>query len=229
MQVLHFSDNHGHIPVVPAAIGFDVMVCSGDFGPDRYLRKDEQIRLNQEHRRPASPFTQQTWLARNENRLRELARDKPFLYCPGNHDFYGYVVQDMRAMGIDAHSLVDNVVEVGGLRFTGFPYVPWIGHEWAFSTEAPRMLQKVDELVERCNKESVDVLVAHSPPFGSLDVNGWGQHCGTTALRNALDYGRFTKPLKAVLCGHIHQGAGWDKLGETVISNAAVTVHVLPL
>jgi Icc-related predicted phosphoesterase len=229
MQVLHFSDNHGHVPNQVSAIRYDVVVCSGDFMPDRYLTKDEQVRLNQDHRRPATPYTQKTWLDWNADRLRVLCGNKPFLFCPGNHDFYGYVVEDMRAMGIDAHSLVDSVVEVGGLRWTGFPYVPWIGPEWAFSTEAPRMLQKVDELVERCNREAVDVLVTHCPPFGSLDVTVHGQHCGITALRNALDYGRFVKPLRAILCGHIHYGAGWDNLNGTVVSNAAVTVHVLPL
>lgn len=228
MQVLHFSDNHGRVPNLVSAIGFDVVVCSGDFMPDRYLTKDEQIRLNQEHRRPASPYTQKVWLARNVNRLKVLCGNKPFLFCPGNHDFMD-PIYDLRAMGVDAHSLVDSVIDVGGLKWTGFPYVPWIGPEWAFSTEAPRMLGLVDTLVERCNKEGVDVLVTHAPPFGSLDVNGWGQHCGITALRNALDYGRFVKPLKAILCGHIHQSAGWDNLNGTVISNAAVTVHMLPL
>lgn len=229
MRVLHFSDNHGRIPALSPVTGYDIVVCSGDFGPDGYLTKDEQVRLDASSRvRPASVYTQQTWLHRVEADIKQLCGDLPFLFCPGNHDFFD-PVPDLKVMGINAFNLVDNVVEVGGLRWTGFPYVPWIGPEWAFSTEAPRMLELVDTLVDRCNQGSVDVLVTHSPPFGSLDVNGWGQHCGTVALRNAMDYGRFIKPLKAVLCGHIHHAAGWDKIGETVISNAAVTVHDLPL
>jgi hypothetical protein len=48
---------------------------------------------------------------------------------------------------------------------------------------------------------NVDVLVSHSPPFGtSLDASGYGGHLGSRAV---MRYIKERHP-KLVLCGHVH-------------------------
>lgn len=74
------------------------------------------------------------------------------------------------------------------------------------------------------NFKKVDVLVCHAPPYGVLDkVSGkfgapkkwWGKHAGSKVI---LEYIKKKKP-RYVFCGHIHEGKGKQKVGETEVYN----------
>jgi Icc-related predicted phosphoesterase len=60
------------------------------------------------------------------------------------------------------------------------------------------------------------VLLSHPPPHGGrLDCTSAGKHVGSTALRDFIDE---TQP-ELVLCGHIHEARGVEKLGRTTAVN----------
>lgn len=70
------------------------------------------------------------------------------------------------------------------------------------------------------------VLVVHSPPFGTLDVDSRGRHLGSTAIRDAV----LAKQPPLVVCGHIHASGGkQSSLGNSMIVNAGPSGLILDL
>ena len=69
----------------------------------------------------------------------------------------------------------------------------------------------------------IDILMCHQPPKEVLDIvknpgapKHWqGKHAGSETI---LKYINEFKP-KYVLCGHIHEGRGEDKIGESNVYN----------
>ncbi|WP_252901414.1 metallophosphoesterase family protein [Vulcanisaeta sp. JCM 14467] len=60
------------------------------------------------------------------------------------------------------------------------------------------------------------MLVSHYPPYGTNVDKAWnGEHIGSKSVRKLIED---IKPL-VVLCGHVHESRGIDKLGSTVIVN----------
>lgn len=60
------------------------------------------------------------------------------------------------------------------------------------------------------------VLVCHNPPIcGNLDSFDGEHHAGSQKF---TDFIKEHQPL-AVVCGHIHEGTGIDKIGDTVVIN----------
>lgn len=215
MRVLHVSDTHGRIPDrYPEP--YDAFVHSGDMLPN--LPQWPMRVLDQQQ-------YQRNWVTRNAGALRGWIGDKPFLFCMANHDYWDPCEQ-MRDMGIDARSLTHSVVECGGLKFTGFPWINPVGG-WNWELEAPEMAERVDRLVGMTNCGEVDVWVCHSPPHGILDV-AFGQHLGIVPMTNALVYALYRKPL-AYLCGHIHESHGTAEYDGIKFSNAATTQRIVEL
>jgi len=62
------------------------------------------------------------------------------------------------------------------------------------------------------------VMVSHWPPWGLQDQDLWGRRGGSHSLLALIHRYR---PL-LVLCGHIHEAAGWRRQGETVIVNGSM-------
>ena len=67
--------------------------------------------------------------------------------------------------------------------------------------------------VVKCKRK---IFVPHAPPYGTrVDIIHAGIHVGSTAVRDFIeDY----QP-DVVLCGHIHEARGQDKIEETKIVN----------
>ncbi len=60
------------------------------------------------------------------------------------------------------------------------------------------------------------ILVSHTPPYRTtLDKMFLGLHVGSTAIRVFIE--KFQPDL--VICGHIHEARGSDKIGKTIIIN----------
>jgi hypothetical protein len=71
-------------------------------------------------------------------------------------------------------------------------------------------------LMPRVRRETV--LVAHPPPLGVLDRAFGMLHAGSPGLR---DFIRKTEP-RLFVCGHIHEAAGAERIGRTLVVNAAM-------
>ncbi|MGC8606927.1 MAG: metallophosphoesterase family protein [Vulcanisaeta sp.] len=60
------------------------------------------------------------------------------------------------------------------------------------------------------------ILVSHYPPYGTNVDKAWnGANIGSKSVRKLIEE---VKPL-AVLCGHVHESRGVDRIGSTVIVN----------
>lgn len=133
----------------------------------------------------ATPGNHDFWLAGNYDKI----KNGNFLYVPKNF-----------------HLLVDEEIEINGLRIYGTPWVPYINGRWCYEKN-DRDLKEYFDLIPK----GLDILISHSPPLISgkmIDVScdnpkEWQRHFGSIALANAI---RESKP-RAVFCGHIHSGA----------------------
>ena len=93
-------------------------------------------------------------------------------------------------------------------------------------------MKKAKKETEHANKilrgfGQLDILVCHQPPYGYLDkVSGKygapkhfiGKHAGSKVI---LNYIKKYRP-RYVFCGHIHEGEGKKRIGETEVYNLGV-------
>ncbi len=111
--------------------------------------------------------------------------------------------------------LEDSQIEIDGLKIWGSPWQPEF-FNWAFNL--PR---NGEELKEKWSliPSDCDILITHGPPFGHLDISGYGnQNVGCELLRERIDV---VKPL--IHCfGHIHGSAGYKFDGNTHHFNASI-------
>jgi Icc-related predicted phosphoesterase len=227
MKILHFSDNHGQFDDISNK-EFDVVVCSGDFFPNKNWGPLQNSRMHQEEIK-----FQTGWLKDRIPFMKEWLQNKPFLFCSGNHDFINPCAI-LQENGIKAIDLDNNVVEYGGLTWYGFPYIPMIQGFWNKECGSQYLKEETDKFVKRledANKfDALDVLVSHCPLYGILD-ECFGEHCGNQHMNNVLAY-RFNKLPKLMCFGHIHNSWGCDTFGEEdemFISNAATGYRILEI
>jgi Icc-related predicted phosphoesterase len=142
-----------------------------------------------------------------------------------------FLADDLNAMD-NIHVIDDEVVEFKGIKIAGLKYFidsTWI--ERFMSEDDVDYEDRMSSAIEDTNgaREAldsfgeVDILISHQPPFEILDVvtntrapRHWqGMHAGSKLV---LEYVKNKKP-KYVLCGHIHEGEGDDKVGNSVVYN----------
>lgn len=173
MRIIAVSDVHSNFDIV-VPLG-DVLVVAGDLcdnQTEQFAKAD-------------------AWLATQPHPYK--------LFVAGNHD--SFVVRDQGLLP-SVTRLVDEAIEIGGLRFYG---VPWRRRGGA----AP------DEHVPA----GVDVLISHEPPYGIRD---WAPR-----LQNRIGSDFLLRQVEAVkprlhLFGHAHVGYGYEKRGETLFCNVAI-------
>ena len=172
-----------------------------------------------------------------------VARHCPVFTVTGNADISNYDTRKFsRMFGIELPFLHDKLLELGNVRIIdnrlavfrdirigGIKYFTDIS--WAEEFElagiekirqrALRETRKIENILSRFGR--VDIIVTHVPPYGILDtVNSritppaWiGRHAGSKSI---LEYIRRYQP-RYIFCGHIHEGEGMVKMGETGIFN----------
>jgi Icc-related predicted phosphoesterase len=109
--------------------------------------------------------------------------------------------------------LQDQAVTLMGVSFYGSPWTPQF-MDWAFNLSQGEALKQKWDLIPT----NIDVLITHGPPHGFGDTADSGEHIGDPELANAIER---VKP-KINVFGHIHEGYGTFKLGETALVNASV-------
>lgn len=136
----------------------------------------------------------------------------PVLAVAGNCDLPG-VDQVLDKMGIQLHGTYQTVGPVAVLGVGGS--LPCPGNtpnemgEHAFESLLNQAVSGLDDHL------SV-VMVSHQPPFGTVnDSLTNGSHVGSHAVRTFIEK---TQPL-VCFTGHIHEGMGIDRIGQTYIVN----------
>jgi len=110
----------------------------------------------------------------------------------------------------NVHYLENESVEIEGIKFHGFPYTPPF-FDWAFMREPHLMYAELSKL-----PKDTDVLVSHGPPHGYLDKVG-NDHVGSRELGAWIDE---NEP-QLVCFGHIHEGYGQEREGNTTYINCS--------
>ena len=134
---------------------------------------------------------------------------------PGNHDLimmHPVSLEICRDI-LEGTLLVDEGREIEELRIWGSPWTPVFG-DWAFMKPRSQMVKVWEKVPDK-----VDILVTHGPPFGVLDrtEREW-QNVGCESLREVVER---VKP-KIHVFGHIHEGYGEGRIGDTLCINVSV-------
>lgn len=160
----------------------------------------------------------------NMGQFKEISRFSDWLQAvpaehkviiPGNHDIL-FEKEWQNAHSLiprGVHVLNQTAVEIEGVKIWGEPRTPEFWN-WAFNV--PRL--KMKEVWEKV-PDDIDILVTHGPPKHCLDMTPRGEPVGC-AFQRAMILKHPT--LKMVVCGHIHEAYGHEKLGDVDVYNVAV-------
>jgi hypothetical protein len=103
------------------------------------------------------------------------------ILLPGNHEFFLEADASRRSLISNATVLINEGVEIAGLKIWGSPVTPLYGGAFGLSSPADRA-QLYAEI-----PEDVDILVTHGPPYGILDRSpGTLHHAGCPQLLEAV-------------------------------------------
>lgn len=193
MRLAHASDLHGRYKMLEDVEGedFDAWCITGDFFPNkpRNLGSSEGEAAYQLH----------WWEHKAASILRRLG-DKPVITVDGNHDFVSLGALLQRARPGMIHRIKPSGLDFMGVRFAGFPNIPYIAGYWNHESGKDVLSALCYEVFEEGDPE---VLVTHCPPYGILDeIQGYG----CTALTNNLT--QRTHRVRAHLFGHCHVDGG---------------------
>ncbi|MBI4017600.1 MAG: metallophosphoesterase family protein [Candidatus Aenigmarchaeota archaeon] len=118
-------------------------------------------------------------------------------------------------------------VEIDGFTLVGFTDYS-MPLPFAFKNLMTEVFEKFENALKGCDPMKT-IIVNHVPPKDTkVDfATAWGfdEHAGDDALRAVIE--KF-QPL-LVVCGHIHEAKGTDKIGRTLILNTATTLSVVEL
>lgn len=205
MKIVAVSDLHGNLPTIPTC---DLLLIAGDITPPGNWRAQLGF-LNGSFR---------DWL--------EKQPAGKIVAIAGNHDTI--FETDPNLVSLPWTYLQDSGTEVDGLKIFGTPWVKNFGW-WSFMT-TDEGLEKKFSLIP----PDTDIILTHGPPYGfgdkvtsyrSENEHLWpeGECQGSKELLNVID----TIRPKLVVYGHIHEGRGQYRYGDTVLANVTVVDHAM--
>lgn len=105
-------------------------------------------------------------------------------------------------------------ITVNGISFTGLSGTIPVPFRTRVGFREKHLMEKLRSMID-----PETVLIAHPPPYGTLDRVGKKIHAGSALVRDLVLQ---TRP-RMLICGHIHEDAGMAKLEETMVLNCCVT------
>lgn len=191
-HIIAISDLHGEL--LDDLPACDLLIIAGDLCP---LHNHEVA-------------YQRDWINQEFNPWFATQRATQRIYIAGNHDFV--FEQDPDGVEKPRHYLQDRAVTLNGLKFWGSPWSRACGL-WAFGKEE-RDLPDIWEQIPT----DIDILITHGPAYRARDMVLSGDQVGSVTLRNWID----TYEPRVHICGHIHEAAGLQLVGRTLVVNAAI-------
>ena len=203
MKLVAISDLHGdQIPPNDFPDG-DVLVIAGDVLADDYQPPGRDIVGTSRILRQGW-FFDEVWIPYMEQLGEKYSA---VLWIAGNHDFFLQAISAKRiqhSMPPGVHYLQESSIVLDGVKFYGAPWNMTMG--WAFALDdEPEHAVKLGNVPADTN-----VLIVHGPPR----IEGMpGFHYTSEAFGDWLGL----TPLKAVICGHIHEAYGTYQIGTTPV------------
>ncbi len=102
---------------------------------------------------------------------------------------------------------------VCGVRFVGISGTIPVPFRSRLCVREAAVLAKLESIVDERS-----VLVAHPPPWGTLDQIFGGFHSGSWTIRELVS----RRQPRLLICGHIHECAGTEQIGNTVVVNCSM-------
>jgi len=204
MKIIAISDMHGKlngIKIPPC----DLLLIAGDIAPwnGRY-------------------HSQQNWFVFKFLNWLNKVPAKHIVAIPGNHD---YACKNNGTNYINSllpkhvHLIHGQQVIIEGLKIWGTAWQPYF-FDWAFNLPEDELAKKYKLI-----PNDTDILLTHCPPKGVCDLTieaGRGPQGSEQLMLRLLEM----QPGPIVnVCGHIHEGHGEGKIGNTKIYNVSVLDH----
>lgn len=132
---------------------------------------------------------------------------------PGNHEFFLEADPSRRSLLSNATVLINESVEISGLKIWGSPVTPLYGGAFGMSSAEDRR-----RLYARIPADT-DILITHGPRYHILDFSlDSGTHAG---CRELLDAVIRVQP-KLHVFGHVHAAYGIFRTDHTTFVNASL-------
>lgn len=201
-KIIATSDLHGVLPEIPQC---DILIIAGDVCPDFASSRGDIGSL-------VSMARQGKWLREDFKTWLDEVPAKHIVGIGGNHDFalekYATYVRERTRW----HYLLDEQVELEGVYMWGTPHVPNLSR-WAFYGGENALYQRALSI-----PQGLDILISHGPPYGYRDKVIGGPRVGDTWLADRLSRksaGNFMIEPIALVCGHIHEGFGNERIADS--------------
>jgi Icc-related predicted phosphoesterase len=107
-------------------------------------------------------------------------------------------------------SLHDSALKLGDITFIGLGGSNMTPFGTPFELSEDEMGGIISRLMEKISGRTI--LLSHAPPRDTLDFTANG-NVGSKSIREILDC------LDLVICGHIHEARGTQKVGDTLVVN----------
>jgi len=141
--------------------------------------------------------------------LFDILAGQTVLAIPGNCDPKG-VLGSIEASG--ATNLHNSSFKLGDVTFIGLGGSNPTPFNTPFEHSEDEIRDMLRELLLCTPRTGRMVLVSHAPPRDTLDKTPHG-NVGSEAIREVLNQ------VDLVVCGHIHEARGTEKVGDTLIVN----------
>jgi Icc-related predicted phosphoesterase len=135
----------------------------------------------------------------------------PVLTVRGNMDaqeIEGFIASCANIMSLHQREAI-----IDGIRFVGMGGTIPVPFSSRICLREKRMIEATDHFIQPDT-----VLVAHPPPYGTLDEGFGNIHAGSRGLRRLI----LEKQPKMLICGHIHEKPGWAFIEKTLVVNASM-------
>jgi Icc-related predicted phosphoesterase len=198
MDLVLFGDTHELHREVEIPSG-DVLICVGDF--TMFSRSMSAI----------EDFNE--WLG-------ELPHGHKII-VPGNHESFLETEPQRRSLLDNATVLIDESIEIEGLRIYGSPMTPLFGAAFGKPSHKERR-RHWGEI-----PNDTDVLITHGPPFGVLDLSpDSAEPMGDPELRDRV---RELPSIKLHAFGHVHGAHGSVEKDGVMFVNVALVGSLFSL
>jgi hypothetical protein len=120
---------------------------------------------------------------------------------------------------LDEHPTTESIhlkrIQIDGVDFVGLSGALVLPFGCRAAVLQKTRLERIGALLDEA---ALSVFVAHPPPRGVLDKGPGRFHLGCAGIRDLI----LKKQPDVMVCGHIHEAAGADFLGRTLVVNCSI-------
>jgi Icc-related predicted phosphoesterase len=147
-----------------------------------------------------------------------LDLEAPVLFVPGNCDVPSLAIEKRG----NVESIHGKCRTLGGVSFVGVGGSPPGPFNAPFELEETEIARILEEARSNCHPRENMIVVSHTPPRDTrVDRAFNGEHVGSCSVREFVEK---NQP-DLLICGHIHEAKGVDRVGETLIVNPGPARH----